>query len=202
MKKWLACGFVVLALSLFLCGAALAADAEGIQSPSISADGITAEVNASNRDILNLTYSGAAAGKEYVVFATSTDVAPTESNLVYIDQKTAASSGGVTFAIYPKSLTSGATYYIWLSSDAASGVGAGRAVKVGSFGYYTEKPAYTLGDVNQDGSITVSDALYVLDMIVGTKPMEEPYKSAADVDQNGSVTVSDALGILDICVGA
>ena len=106
MKKWLACGFVVLALSLFLCGAALAADAEGIQSPSISADGITAEVNASNRDILNLTYSGAAAGKEYVVFATSTDAAPTESNLVYIDQKTAASSGGVTFAIYPKSLTS------------------------------------------------------------------------------------------------
>ena len=73
---------------------------------------------------------------------------------------------------------------------------------MGSFGYYTEKPAYTLGDVNQDGSITVSDALYVLDMIVGTKPMEEPYKSAADVDQNGSVTVSDALGILDICVGA
>ena len=202
MRKWFVCGFLVLALSLFLCGAALAADAEGIQSPSISADGITAEVNASNRDILNLTYSGAAAGKEYVVFATSTDAAPTESNLVYIDQKTAASSGGVTFAIYPKSLTSGATYYIWLSSDAASGVGAGRAVKVGSFGYYTAKPAYTLGDVNQDGSITVSDALYVLDMIVGTKPMEEPYKSAADVDQNGSVTVSDALGILDICVGA
>ena len=87
MKKWLACGFVVLALSLFLCGAALAADAEGIQSPSISADGITAEVNASNRDILNLTYSGAAAGKEYVVFATSTDAAPTESNLVYIDRR-------------------------------------------------------------------------------------------------------------------
>lgn len=201
MRKWFVCGFLVLALSLAMSTAALAA-ADGIQSVNSTAGStVTLAVDQNNRDKLNVTYTSASTNSEYVVFATSgtlTEV-PTESNLVYIDQKTAGSDG-VSFVVYPKTLTNG-TYQVWMSSNAASGVGAKKAQNIGNFEYHTETPPYKLGDVDQDGKITVSDALYVLDMCVGVKPTAEPQKSAADVDKSGDVRVTDALIILDVSVG-
>lgn len=197
MKKWITCALLVLGLSVLMSTAAFAAEEEGIKDVSMTASGITAAVDASNRDILDLSYTGAASGSEYVVFVTKDSATPSQSNLVYIDQKT----GGQGFKIYPMSLTSGSTYHVWLSSNASSGIGSDQVAKVGTFGYYSTKPAVTLGDVDSNGSITVSDAVYVLDMVVGNKPKDEPQKSAADVNQDGNITVSDAVMILNHVVG-
>jgi len=198
MRKWFICGFLVLALSLLMSTAALAAEPEakeGIKDVSMTYENVTANVNASNRDILDLSYNSADSNSEYVVFVTKDSSTPSESNLVYIDQKT----GGKDFKIYPMSLVSGSDYYVWLSSNASNGIQ--EVTQVGTFGYYSTKPVYKLGDVTGEGDITVSDALYVLDMCVGTKPMADPQKSAAEVTGDGAVTVSDALYILDVCVG-
>lgn len=197
MKKWITCALLVLGLSVLMSTAAFAAEEEGIKDVSMTASGITAAVDASNHDILDLSYTGAASGSEYVVFVTKDSATPSQSNLVYIDQKT----GGQGFKIYPMSLTSGSTYHVWLSSNASSGIGSDQVAKVGTFGYYSTKPAVTLGDVDSNGSITVSDAVYVLDMVVGNKPKDEPQKSAADVNQDGNITVSDAVMILNHVVG-
>lgn len=202
MRKWFVCGFLVLALSLAMSTAALAAG--GIQSAaSVAGNNVTLAVDQNNPDKLNVTYSGASAGSEYVVFATSggASEAPTESNLVYIDQKTAG-SGRVSFVVYPKTLTNG-TYQVWMSSNAASGVGAREAENIGNFVYYTEKPAYTLGDVNTDGKINSVDALYVLRKYAGdtTLTLTEAQLLAADVDGRNGVNSVDALYILRFYAG-
>lgn len=198
MRKWFVCGFLVLALSLAMSTAALAAD--GIQSANSTAENVTLAVDQSNRDKLNVTYTSASTNSEYVVFATSgtsTEV-PTESNLVYIDQKTAG-SGGVSFVVYPKTLTSG-TYQVWMSSNAASGVGAKKAVNIGNFEYYTEKPAYTLGDVNSDGRINSTDAILVLRYAVGNVELTEAQKLAAEVNGKTGINSGDAILILQRAV--
>ena len=199
MRKWFVCGFLVLALSLAMSTAALAAD--GIQSAaSVAGNNVTLAVDQNNPDKLNVTYSGASAGSEYVVFATSggASEAPTESNLVYIDQKTAG-SGGVSFVVYPKTLTNG-TYQVWMSSNAATGVGARNAQNIGTFVYYTEKPAYTLGDVNSDGRINSTDAILVLRYAVGNVELTEAQKLAAEVNGITGINSGDAILILQRAV--
>lgn len=57
--------------------------------------------------------------------------------------------------------------------------------------------AAMLGDIDNDGSITVSDALSALKMAVGTKTADP----VADVDGDGSVTVTDALQLLRCSLG-
>lgn len=196
MRKWLACGFLVLALSLAMSTAALAVD--GIQSAISTAAGnaVTLAVDQNNPDKLNVTYAGASANSEYVVFATSGGALelPTESNLIYIDQKTAPSSG-VTFSVYPKTLTNG-TYQVWMSSNAASGVGAQRAENIGNFTYATTKPAYTLGDVNTDGRINSTDAILVLKYAAGNVELTEAQRLAADVNGKTGINSGDAILIL------
>lgn len=200
MKKWFVCGFLVLALSLAMSTAALAAD--GIQGAnSTVGNTVTLAADQNNPDKLNVTYAGATANSEYVVFATSGGASelPTESNLIYIDQKTAP-SGGVTFGVYPKALTNG-TYQVWMSSNAASGIGSQRAQNIGNFTYATTKPAYTLGDVDENGNITANDAVLVLEMYVGTRVSTDQAKLAGDADGNGKITANDAVYILEAYVG-
>lgn len=200
MKKWFACGFLVLALSLVMSTAALAAE-DGIQSATSTVVSVTLTADASDPDKLNVAYSGAAANSEYVVFATSGAAGdlPTESNLVYIDQKTASSSG-VSFIVYPKTLSNG-TYQVWLSSNAGSGVGAAKAQNVGSFVYHTSKPAVTLGDVNGDGEIDSGDAVLALQYAVGNAQLDATQVLAADVDGYDGIDSGDAVCILQFAVG-
>ena len=58
------------------------------------------------------------------------------------------------------------------------------------------KPAYTLGDVDKDDSITVNDALEALRFVLGMTKLTTNRKKAADVDLDGVVTVSDVLRIM------
>ena len=97
---------------------------------------------------------------------------PTADNLQYIDQQ--ASDGSIRFTLKPKELTAGTSYSVYLSTTSKA------VTKVASF-QYGEKPAYTLGDVNNDGKINSTDALLVLQYAVNTVSLDSAQQMAADV---------------------
>ena len=59
-----------------------------------------------------------------------------------------------------------------------------------------EIPAYTLGDVNDDGVINTSDAVLILRYSLGACELTGNALLAADFNQDGVINTSDALGIL------
>ena len=122
---------------------------------------------------------------------------PTETNLYYIDQKT-IEEGKATFSIIPKAMTDGATYNVYVSTNGTDG----SLTKVATFQYGT-KPEYTLGDVNNDGSISSIDALLVLKHIAGIENsiLTGTNRAAADVNKDSAVSSLDALLILKRVAG-
>ena len=118
---------------------------------------------------------------------------PTADNIAYIDQM-AATETGVSFTAYPKELTKG-KYYVYL-------VGGGKtfnsANPAATFQYDKK---YKLGDVDENNRITTSDAVEILQSIVGKKTLTETQRFAADVDGNNSITAGDAVYILQFIVG-
>ena len=62
----------------------------------------------------------------------------------------------------------------------------------------TTPPPYTIGDVDDDGEVTVTDALTALRIALGIVEPEGYQAEAADVDKDGEVTVSDVLRILRV----
>lgn len=119
---------------------------------------------------------------------------PTEGNIQYIDQMS-VEGGKVTFTLKPKALTEG-TYNVYISTTDKA------LDKVASFQYGT-KPPYTLGDVNNDGSIDAADALLVLQHAVGQEGriLTGTYFSAADINKDSVVDAVDALLILKRAAG-
>ena len=118
---------------------------------------------------------------------------PTEGNIQYIDQ-TSVEAGKVTFTLKPKALTEG-TYNVYISTTDKP------LEKVASFEYGT-KPPYTLGDVDGLNGIDSTDALMVLQHIVGIRTLTGTQLLAADVDGVDGVTSTDALMILQYIVGS
>lgn len=118
---------------------------------------------------------------------------PTEGNIQYIDQ-TSVKAGKVTFTLKPKALTEG-TYNVYISTTDKA------LDKVASFQYGT-KPPYTLGDVDGLNGIDSTDALMVLQHIVGIRTLTGTQLLAADVDGVDGVTSTDALMILQYIVGS
>lgn len=53
------------------------------------------------------------------------------------------------------------------------------------------------GDVNQDGTVSISDALVVVDAILGKGSKTVPLEFV-DMNGDGSVTISDVLGVVDV----
>jgi len=68
---------------------------------------------------------------------------------------------------------------------------------------FTEKktPLILYGDTDMDGKISSSDALLVLQNVVGLADFDEQTGIIADVDGDGSISSSDALLILQKTVG-
>ena len=67
----------------------------------------------------------------------------------------------------------------------------------GSDGIVTPSAVQLLGDMDNDGNPSVSDAIAILRVVVGLAPAD----MAADVDQDGSAGVSDAIALLRCVVG-
>ena len=112
---------------------------------------------------------------------------PTADNLQYIDQQ--ASDGSVSFTLKPKELTAGTSYSVYLSTTSKA------VTKVASF-QYGEKPAYTLGDVNNDGKIDAKDAVLVLRYAAKLADLNLQQQLSADVNADGAIDAKDAVKIL------
>ena len=57
--------------------------------------------------------------------------------------------------------------------------------------------AFIPGDANGDGKVTITDAVAVVDYILGN-PSDDFNEDAADVSGDGTITITDAVGIVDI----
>ena len=135
MKKWLKQSLLLCLLAALLCGSVLAADTEsGLcdltshNGYQLTADGTPVDVDGKRvypgTQTLSLTCENPAAGENLLLVQTD-EGAPTEQNLVYIDQKT----GSADFEIYPSSLADGGTYYVYVSNE------NGKTL-AGTFSYY------------------------------------------------------------------
>ena len=133
--------------------------------------------------------TGLTAGSQYLLLMVSGDGAPGADNIVYIDQQAADANGTVAFTAYPQALDKG-SYRIFLLGGEQTLSSGGLAV---SFQAYVP---YTLGDVNDDGTIDSEDSLWALRYLVKLDTPTDQQRLAADVNRDGTVDSEDALLIL------
>ena len=213
MKKLLRTLLLAAALTALLCVSALAADSavsnvtgEILTPKTAAGDTITAENGKYTGAVqFDLTATqGLTSGSQYLVLMLKDDgknTVPTAENIYYINQK-AAANGALAFTnaggdpIYPMDLANG-TYSIYI-------VGEGKAFAPAAS--FTYEAGYTLGDVDGDGIVTATDALFALQMAVGlSQPDGSEWSAvqrlAAEVDGEIPVTATDASLILQAAVG-
>ena len=65
-------------------------------------------------------------------------------------------------------------------------------------GYFTDKNASQRGDVNGDGSVTISDVTALIDLLLGGDTIINP---AADCNGDTNVTISDVTALIDYLLG-
>ena len=175
---------LVLALALLLSTLALAADANA-EIIQVEDSSISLQFNANNLS-MTLTKTGLTSGGMYLVLVLKgTDTAPTESNILYINQATADEKGTVTFDnVYPSSLVDSTVYL--------SGTGLDGLTKMGFIDLQV-----MLGDVNGDNIIDVGDAIVLLRYIAGLESeIGAEALAAADVNGDNIIDVGDAMELL------
>lgn len=196
-RRMLALLLAVLTLTM-LTAAAFAEDTEvlgvyNVTGPLTVTNGTKDGGFYAGADTFELNCTGLTGEYSLVLLLAGDSAVPTEGNIQYIDQ-TSVEAGKVTFTLKPKALTEG-TYNIYISTTDKA------LKKVASFKYGT-KPAYTLGDVDGLNGIDSTDALMVLQHIVGIRTLTGTQLLAADVDGVDGVTSTDALMILQYIVGS
>lgn len=196
-KRLLALLLAVLTLTM-LTAAAFAEDTEvlgvyNVTGPLTVTNGMKDGGFYAGADTFELNCTGLTGEYSLVLLLAGDSAVPTEGNIQYIDQ-TSVKAGKVTFTLKPKALTEG-TYNVYISTTDKA------LDKVASFQYGT-KPPYTLGDVDGLNGIDSTDALMVLQHIVGIRTLTGTQLLAADVDGVDGVTSTDALMILQYIVGS
>lgn len=144
---------------------------------------VKAENLTENQQYLLLVLKGGADG--------SAPGVPTADNIAYIDQM-AAQNGSVSFTAYPSALTKG-TYHVYL-------VGAGKTFAESKVASFKCDQKYTLGDVNDDGKINISDVTVVLNHVVENIVLAGNKYMAADVTKDGVVNIRDVTRLLNYVV--
>ena len=208
MRKFLRILLLTAVLAGALCVSALAAEPTeagvygmttetGITVTPQKADGTA--IDASTQGDYSGYYAGAVkfgveatglkAGSQYLLLMVSGDGVPGADNIVYIDQQAADANGTVAFTAYPQALGKG-SYRIFLLGGEQTLSSGGLAA---SFQAYVP---YTLGDVNDDGTIDSADALEALLFFVESKTPTETERLAADVNKDGTIDSYDALQML------
>ena len=196
-RRLLALLLAVLTLTM-LTAAAFAEDTEvlgvyNVTGPLTVTNGTKDGGFYAGADTFELNCTGLTGEYSLVLLLAGDSAIPTEGNIQYIDQ-TSVEAGKVTFTLKPKALTEG-TYNAYISTTDKA------LEKVASF-QYGEKPPYTLGDVDGLNGIDSTDALMVLQHIVGIRTLTGTQLLAADVDGVDGVTSTDALMILQYIVGS
>lgn len=182
---------LVLVLALLLSTAALAADKATVTPES----GVTLAFKDESQNNLTLTTQQTSNGMYLVLVLAGeegddgTPLVPTESNILYINQTTADSSGSVTFDnVYPSTIKDSTVYL--------SGTGLTGLTKMGFIDLLV-----MLGDVTEDGVVKVGDATAILRYLVDLEQFSSDQIAAADVTGDGFVKVADATKILRHLVG-
>lgn len=195
-RRMLALLLAVLTLTM-LTAAAFAEDTDlgvfNVRGPLTVTNGTQEGNFYRGADTFELNCTGLTGEYSLVLLLAGDSAVPTEGNIQYIDQ-TSVESGKVAFTLKPKALTEG-TYNVYISTTDKA------LEKVASF-QYGEKPPYTLGDVDGLNGIDSTDALMVLQHIVGIRTLTGTQLLAADVDGVDGVTSTDALMILQYIVGS
>ena len=207
MRKFLRILLLTAVLAGALCVSALAAEPTeagvygmttetGITVTPQKADGTA--IDASTQGDYSGYYAGAVkfgveatgltAGSQYLLLMVSGDGAPGADNIVYIDQQAADANGTVAFTAYPQALGKG-SYRIFL-------LGGDQTLNSGPAASCQAYVPYTLGDVNDDGTIDSADALEALLFFVESKTPTETERLAADVNKDGTIDSYDALQML------
>lgn len=134
-----------------------------------------------------LEYTATNEGEQLVMLLLN-GTTPTKDNIYYIDQQS-STGGPCTFTIYPKQLTSG-TYRLMVASKTSEAAAT-----------IVYDAAYVLGDVDNDGAISVNDVTRVLQEIVSPGLLTATQRMAADVNKDTTVNVVDATFILQYIAG-
>ena len=215
MRRGLRAAALVMALVLLLGTVAAATDTtettgsiydaanvakkNGIQVAPL--DGCTVEF-AEGSEMLNVTYKNTSLKENdmVIVLLLKSDNAvtsDTEANGVattltagtiqYIDQADVTEKGKVEFTVFPQNYSNGVIRLIW-KDKTSDGVNTATVAAVNR--------TYTLGDVNDDGSINIRDVAATLNYYVGKLSDSDINVLAADVNGDKSVNIRDVAAIL------
>jgi lipid-binding SYLF domain-containing protein len=102
-------------------------------------------------------------------------------------------------ALFLTGLKPGQTYDFQVSAQAEDGSFV--TTTVGQFTQSAIEPEFRPGDLNNDGSVNVVDAIMGLQAIVGIIDLTPQQAAALDVNQDGKLSVKDVTRILQIAVG-
>ena len=190
-RRLLALLLAVLTLTM-LTAAAFAEDTEvlgvyNVTGPLTVTNGTKDGGFYAGADTFKLNCTGLTGAYSLVLLLDDNSGVPTSGNIQYIDQGT-VTDGEAKFTLKPKALKEG-TYNIYISTTDKA------LKKVASF-KYGEKPPYTPGDVNNDGSIDPKDAVLVLRHAAALITLSGDQLKAADVNGDNTVDPKDAVKIL------
>lgn len=190
-RRLLALLLAVLTLTM-LTAAAFAEDTEvlgvyNVTGPLTVTNGTKDGGFYAGADTFKLNCTGLTGAYSLVLLLDDNSGVPTSGNIQYIDQVT-VTDGEAKFTLKPKALKEG-TYNIYISTTDKA------LKKVASF-KYGEKPPYTPGDVNNDGSIDPKDAVLVLIHAAALITLSGDQLKAADVNGDNTVDPKDAVKIL------
>lgn len=190
-RRLLALLLAVLTLTM-LTAAAFAEDTEvlgvyNVTGPLTVTNGTKDGDFYAGADTFKLNCTGLTGAYSLVLLLDDNSGVPTSGNIQYIDQVT-VTDGEAKFTLKPKALKEG-TYNIYISTTDKA------LKKVASF-KYGEKPPYTPGDVNNDGSIDPKDAVLVLRHAAALITLSGDQLKAADVNGDNTVDPKDAVKIL------
>jgi hypothetical protein len=176
---------------------ALAAD-ENSTATITDANGATATFDSTNTDIIMVTFESdkLEKGNQYLIMmvkGTEANHPPTESTILYIDQKEAEEDtcgneshsgyGKITFEVYPSSIQDSVIVIYGASGETVAAIVDAK---------------YILGDVTKDLEIDSRDALMVLKHSARRITLEGDQLLAADVNHDQEVNAKDALLILKL----
>ena len=215
MKKSLTLFALLCVIAAFSCTGALAA--RGNISNVTQEDGVEVKPEGEetdgvykNADKLQVIYSKAEEGRQYLILLLSAKpetsetgdiVLPTKSSIFSIDQTDdeEVQDGKVTFQLYPRVMNSG-QYYLYLSAGAvkegesdAQTDAPNALTQIGSF-QYAEQTRYFC-DLDGDGEPTINEIMTLIIAMVNND-MTPEYLELSDVDGDGEATINEFMQII------
>jgi len=89
----------------------------------------------------------------------------------------------------------------WMALSANNGTYAVSEARLDSIWLKSNVSNITYGDVNQDSTVSISDAIVIARSLIGSVTLSADQAQAADVSGDGSVTITDAILIAKKLVG-